>query len=44
VIADIGAKPEIMPKLFSRFASKSFSGTGLGLYQVRDLYENIGFK
>jgi signal transduction histidine kinase len=27
-----GIHPEIMPKLFSKFASRSFSGTGLGLY------------
>ena len=28
----IGIDPEIMPKLFSKFATKSFSGTGLGLF------------
>ncbi|MGI0050045.1 MAG: ATP-binding protein, partial [Nitrososphaera sp.] len=27
-----GIDPEVMPKLFTRFASKSESGTGLGLY------------
>jgi signal transduction histidine kinase len=27
-----GIDPEILTKLFERFASKSFSGTGLGLF------------
>jgi len=29
---DPGIHPEIFPKLFAKFSSKSFSGTGLGLY------------
>jgi two-component system sensor histidine kinase VicK len=28
----IGIDPEIFPRLFTKFASKSFQGTGLGLY------------
>ena len=27
-----GIDPEIFPRLFTKFASKSFQGTGLGLY------------
>jgi signal transduction histidine kinase len=27
-----GIDPEIMPRLFSKFATKSFIGTGLGLF------------
>ena len=27
-----GIDPDMLPKLFSKFATKSFSGTGLGLY------------
>jgi signal transduction histidine kinase len=35
----MGIDPEIMPKLFSRFASTSFSGTGLGLYISKSIIE-----
>jgi signal transduction histidine kinase len=34
-----GVDPEIMPKLFTKFSSKSFSGTGLGLYICRNIIE-----
>jgi hypothetical protein len=27
--------PEIMPRLFEKFASKSYQGTGLGLYMQK---------
>ena len=35
----IGIDPEIMPKLFSKFATKSFSGTGLGLFISKAIVE-----
>ena len=38
----MGIDPEIMPKLFSRFASTSFSGTGLGLYISKSIIEAHG--
>jgi two-component system sensor histidine kinase VicK len=34
-----GIDPEIFPRLFTRFSSKSFSGTGLGLYISRNIIE-----
>jgi signal transduction histidine kinase len=37
-----GIDPEIFPKLFSRFASKSFSGTGLGLFISKSIVEEHG--
>jgi signal transduction histidine kinase len=37
-----GIHPEIMPKLFSKFASRSFSGTGLGLYISKGIVEAHG--
>ena len=39
-----GIDPEILPKLFSRFASKSFSGTGLGLFISKSIVEAHGGK
>jgi signal transduction histidine kinase len=39
-----GIDSEIMPKLFSKFASKSFSGTGLGLYISKSIVEAHGGK
>jgi signal transduction histidine kinase len=39
-----GIHPEIMPKLFSKFASRSFSGTGLGLYISKGIVEAHGGK
>lgn len=37
-----GIDPEIFPKLFSRFISKSFSGTGLGLFISKSIVEAHG--
>jgi signal transduction histidine kinase len=34
-----GVDPEIMPRLFTKFSSKSFSGTGLGLYISKNIIE-----
>ncbi len=34
-----GVDPEIMPRLFTKFSSKSFSGTGLGLYICKKIIE-----
>jgi signal transduction histidine kinase len=39
-----GIDSEIMPRLFSKFASNSLSGTGLGLYISRSLVEVHGGK
>jgi signal transduction histidine kinase len=39
-----GIDSEIFPRLFSRFASKSFSGTGLGLYISKSIVEAHGGK
>jgi two-component system, OmpR family, sensor histidine kinase VicK len=39
-----GMDPEIMPRLFTRFASKSFQGTGLGLYISKSIIEAHGGK
>ena len=38
----IGIDPEVMPRLFTRFASKSFQGTGLGLYISKSIIEAHG--
>jgi signal transduction histidine kinase len=37
-----GVDPEIMPRLFTKFSSKSFSGTGLGLYICKKIIEAHG--
>ena len=34
-----GIDPEILPRLFSKFASKSFEGTGLGLFIAKNIVE-----
>jgi two-component system, OmpR family, sensor histidine kinase VicK len=39
-----GIHPEIFPRLFTKFSSKSFSGTGLGLYISKNVIEAHGGK
>jgi two-component system sensor histidine kinase VicK len=39
-----GISPDIFPKLFTKFASKSFQGTGLGLYISKNIIEAHGGK
>jgi two-component system sensor histidine kinase VicK len=38
----IGIAPEIMPRLFTKFATKSESGTGLGLFISKSIVEAHG--
>jgi signal transduction histidine kinase len=37
-----GIDPEIMPRLFTKFSSKSFKGTGLGLFISKSIIEAHG--
>ena len=37
-----GIDPEILPKLFSKFATKSFAGTGLGLFICKSIVKAHG--
>jgi len=39
-----GIDLDILPKLFSKFTSKSFAGTGLGLYICKNIVESHGGK
>ena len=39
-----GIHPEIIPLLFSKFATKSATGTGLGLYISKSIIESHGGK
>jgi signal transduction histidine kinase len=39
-----GIHPEILPRLFSKFATKSFAGTGLGLFISKHIIEAHGGK
>jgi signal transduction histidine kinase len=39
-----GIDPEVMPRLFSKFVTKSFSGIGLGLYVSKNIIEAHGGK
>jgi signal transduction histidine kinase len=39
-----GIDPEVMPRLFLKFVTKSFSGTGLGLYVSKNIIEAHGGK
>jgi two-component system sensor histidine kinase VicK len=34
-----GIDPELMPRLFTKFASKSYHGTGLGLFISKSIIE-----
>ncbi len=40
----IGISKDIFPRLFTRFASKSINGTGLGLYISKSIIEAHGGK
>jgi len=40
----VGIDPEISPRLFDKFASKSFQGTGLGLFISKKIIEAHGGK
>jgi signal transduction histidine kinase len=40
----IGIDLKILPKLFTKFSSKSFSGTGLGMFISRSIIEAHGGK
>ena len=40
----IGIDSEMFPKLFSKFASKSYQGTGLGLFICKSIIESHGGK
>ena len=38
----IGIDPEIVPRLFEKFISKSYQGTGLGLFISKSIIESHG--
>src|SRR3712207_3433835 len=40
----IGIDPELMPRLFTKFATKSYQGTGLGLFISKSIVEAHGGK
>jgi signal transduction histidine kinase len=40
----LGIDPEIMPRLFTKFTSKSQTGTGLGLFISKSIIETHGGK
>ena len=40
----VGIDQEILPRLFDKFASKSFQGTGLGLFISKSIIEAHGGK
>jgi signal transduction histidine kinase len=43
-IKDSGIDHERMPRLFTKFATKSFQGTGLGLFISKSIVEGHGGK
>lgn len=38
----IGIHPDILPRLFQKFATKSYQGTGLGVYISKSIVEAHG--
>ena len=40
----IGIHPDVLPRLFQKFATKSYQGTGLGLYVSKSIVEAHGGK
>jgi two-component system, OmpR family, sensor histidine kinase VicK len=42
--AGAGIHPEILPRLFSKFATTSYKGTGLGLFICKSIIEAHGGK
>jgi signal transduction histidine kinase len=40
----IGIHPEVLSRLFQKFATKSYQGTGLGLYISKSIVEAHGGK
>ena len=40
----VGIDKDILPMLFTKFASKSFQGTGLGLYICKNIIDAHGGK
>ncbi|MGA9152440.1 MAG: HAMP domain-containing sensor histidine kinase, partial [Candidatus Nitrosopolaris sp.] len=38
-----GISPEIFPRLFTKFSTKSFSGTGLGLYISKNIISQVSY-
>jgi signal transduction histidine kinase len=40
----LGIDPEIFPRIFEKFATKSSDGTGLGLYISKKIVETHGGK
>jgi two-component system sensor histidine kinase VicK len=38
----IGIHPDVLPRLFQKFATKSYQGTGLGLYISKSIVEAHG--
>ena len=40
----IGIDPEIMPRLFEKFTSKSYQGTGLGLFISKSIIRSSWWK
>lgn len=41
---ETGIGPEVLPRLFDKFTSRSFLGTGIGLFISRSIIEGYGGK